>query len=783
MGFKVTARTLLQLGSELISSDAIAFYELIKNAFDANSPKVTVRVVSRIPFSDYQKALEQLKESEGDKDELKIIDNVKENLSKVINENSFNADAYKIRLKNASKKNIRFTIETANYILFEDAGDGMSLAELDNVYLTIGTRSRQKEKQSIILNKSGYANDRPILGEKGIGRLSVMRLGDGLKIETKKTADKKLNILEIDWSVFSHDSDALLETFSISPRETDIRDNAFICGTKIYIYKLPKQWTKVMLEGIANENLSKFFDPFQKNNWDFIKLWFNKEPVIIRRLNKLLFESAHALVDANFEIIDNRIVLSGAINLHIYNRKKNFSIEGPHLLTVLDKLEYINKYELLKKLGPFSLRFYWFNNRIVENDSIGTQREVRDLVKSWAGGLMVYRDGFRVYPYGGLDDDWLQLDPTALGEQGYKVNRRQIIGKVDISSLKNPSLIDQTNREGLRDCPEKQVLMILLQHVLWTEFKPFLQNTEKEVLTHNPIDLDEIEERLKHTQDKLSNSFKILTVKFPEIRTENKTFEAINEALNQGQTILNAIRLEKKSINQQRAVTLNLAGLGLMVDVIAHELTRSTEYALNTINSANKEELSTQSRYFFNTLSSQLETLKRRLKILDPLSPSSRQSKETFNLYDLVKETLDTHKSQFKRHQINFELEYTSKEWKIKAVKGMFIQILENLISNSVYWLKHKQVFEKDFVPNIRIFLDQKKLQLIFADNGPGIPFSKKDEVFLPFVTTKPPGDGKGLGLYISKEIAKYHNATLYLKADNFTDYLNTFVLDLNNIK
>jgi len=60
MAFKVTARTLLQLGSELISSDAIAFYELIKNAFDANSPKVVVRVIIRVPYSVYLESFELL---------------------------------------------------------------------------------------------------------------------------------------------------------------------------------------------------------------------------------------------------------------------------------------------------------------------------------------------------------------------------------------------------------------------------------------------------------------------------------------------------------------------------------------------------------------------------------------------------------------------------------------------------------------------------------------------------------------------------------------------------
>lgn len=45
MSFKVLARTLLELGAELISSDDIAIYELVKNALDAQSPTVTIRLV------------------------------------------------------------------------------------------------------------------------------------------------------------------------------------------------------------------------------------------------------------------------------------------------------------------------------------------------------------------------------------------------------------------------------------------------------------------------------------------------------------------------------------------------------------------------------------------------------------------------------------------------------------------------------------------------------------------------------------------------------------------
>jgi hypothetical protein len=55
--FRVTARTILHLGSDLISSDGIAFYELVKNSLDAKSPEVRVDVTSRLPFEVYDELL------------------------------------------------------------------------------------------------------------------------------------------------------------------------------------------------------------------------------------------------------------------------------------------------------------------------------------------------------------------------------------------------------------------------------------------------------------------------------------------------------------------------------------------------------------------------------------------------------------------------------------------------------------------------------------------------------------------------------------------------------
>ena len=61
MSFRVSARTIIQLGAELISSDAVALLELIKNAFDAGSQRVTIEVVVRIPYPIVQDLKERMR--------------------------------------------------------------------------------------------------------------------------------------------------------------------------------------------------------------------------------------------------------------------------------------------------------------------------------------------------------------------------------------------------------------------------------------------------------------------------------------------------------------------------------------------------------------------------------------------------------------------------------------------------------------------------------------------------------------------------------------------------
>ena len=121
-------------------------------------------------------------------------------------------------------------------------------------------------------------------------------------------------------------------------------------------------------------------------------------------------------------------------------------------------------------------------------------------------------------------------------------------------------------------------------------------------------------------------------------------------------------------------------------------------------------------------------------------------------------------------------------EFTIRAVRGMVIQILENLVVNAAYWLKRQAEYEEGFVPQLVVTVDDEARNMRSRDNGPGVPESRKERIFQPFVTTKPSGMGKGLGLFIARDMAEYHGWSL--DAESLTGRIrsnrtNGFVLQM----
>ena len=130
-----------------------------------------------------------------------------------------------------SCKRLKTFHDSLNYIEVRDTGHGMSFDELTDVFLRIGTHSRRNE------NLGGVRN----LGDKGIGRLSAMRLGDYLGVKTSKSGEQYWNLLDIDWTLFSHDEDVDADDIAIEPEIGDEKAESGEHGTTIRISALSRR--------------------------------------------------------------------------------------------------------------------------------------------------------------------------------------------------------------------------------------------------------------------------------------------------------------------------------------------------------------------------------------------------------------------------------------------------------------------------------------------------------------------------------------------------------------
>jgi len=768
MAFKIEARTILQLGSELISSDGVAFYELIKNAFDARTKKpVRIEVVVRIADPSYRSLKESIRQAKPS-----ALDPLRKAALGAIDSTAPLAAQLAQKLKDAqSIQQLQTALEEANYIDVSDTGEGMSLEQLENVYLTIGTRARLEQREQ-------SRNGKPILGEKGIGRLSTMRLGMRLRVVTSRAGERRWNILEIDWKEFGRSQHQLLTDIPVKPFQGEQKPDPGKSGTTIHITDLSTEWSRQKLQTIAQQEFSRLMDPFSPPQMRMVFL-YNEESVVINPIDKLLFDHADAYVEAEVRKIskDLGFELRGEIVYRFRNRRKALHLTQDHLLSAAA----LNSAAELDSLGPFSMMCYWFNRRrLTAIEGIGDIKLVKALVDEWGGGLMLFRDGFRVHPYGGPADDWLQLDPIAFKSQGYKINRKQIIGKVDITNRDNPLLVDQTNREGLQDNLQSRALTLILQRIL-IDLRVFATNVDDEIRQREALDFDVLEARVQSAQTALEGTLEQLLAKYPKERHIASAVRSANEDIKE---IMDQAKELAQGLDQRQNQLVHLAGIGLMVEIIAHELNRATQYTLSLLASAELEMVPNDVQHTLETLESQLKTIQKRLRILDPLSTAGRQVKETFDLAAWTREILSGHDAQFQRHKITLKYRVipAGGEFKVRAVKGMIVQVIENLISNSVYWLKRYRTDRPAFQPELTVVVDCKEHQVRFSDNGPGVEPDQREQIFLPFVTTKPSREGKGLGLYIAREIAHYHGAKLYLseKPTVHPRSLNTFIFDLN---
>lgn len=345
------ARIILQLGDQLIRSESIAILELIKNAYDACANKVTIR--------------------------MKNVDN-----------------------------------PSIGEIIIEDDGWGMDYDLVKDVWLQPGTTYKKNQ-----LNDESYISpcNRIPLGEKGIGRFGVHKLGYEIELVTKKRLKKEVH-LNINWKKF--DNDDLLNKIQIDliEKSPEVFEPGKT-GTKIIIRNLRTKWTRGSIREL-HRAINSLNSPFESLNAFKVlfkidrKEWLGGLLSFEEIKNSALF-SAEATIKGN-EITSLNYEFTPWTTmkkLHGRTHQEKNILMSHKVYDEVEEKKVMKEINLsLFKIGEIKLKVLIFDlDANILSLGVEDKKGLKDYLKS-NGGIRVYRDKVRVYDYGEPGNDWLNLD-------------------------------------------------------------------------------------------------------------------------------------------------------------------------------------------------------------------------------------------------------------------------------------------------------------------------------------------------------------------------------------
>jgi len=668
--FKTNARIILEIGKESIESKIVALSEIVKNSYDAGAHKCEITI-----------------KEEGEAVSL-------------------------------------FDKEISSIEILDD-GCGMDKDDLINNWLVIGTTVKKNIKKSNIKDSS-----RVPIGEKGIGRFAVNKLGNSVTIITKK-ADDNCYEIKIDFNKF--DSEKLLEDIGFSINEvSDERLNKQEHGTLIIIDELNEKWNYEELSKVYDEIL-KLQSPFNIDS-DKFEIEF-KIPQQFEFSNRLTSKEIldYSLWNCSIIIDPTKNSSSLYFNFTPYAQMKGFDKQEKEIpfkylynSRRLPMSINLNNY----KIGKFSIKLFAFHRSSAVLKMLGSKRTVFKDYLDENGGVRIYRGGQRVYNYGTKNEDWLDLNIKRLNSPGTKLSKNILIGIIELDSMESHDLIEKTNREGF------------IENEAYFEFKKIVSS----VVDEFAFQIIPTKEKIKKSIDK-NVKVEHVDTSFEELITEIEDAKFENE--NERERILELTNRLMRDYEDSRKLYLSIANNSVDFHMVFHDVDKQIKGLINIINSSDKniDEIAKSIRIINDIINLQKDLISQR----DFKINTTDKILEKFNAY-----------AKYRLIDHNIELVVEDEKIKFKCIESQMLRILINLFDNSVYWLSTRNFEKKVF---IKFFTENKKVCLLFADSGPGFGINDVNVIFKPFVTKKE--DGLGLGLYIVNEIINVHAGKIEIISDS----------------
>lgn len=682
--FRPRARLLEVLGDQLIRHHRIAVFELVKNSYDADAPDVTVR------------------------------------------------------LENVQRPEI-------GRIEITDHGEGMDLSTIRDQWLE--PASDHKARQRAEDRRTPKFRRLP-LGEKGVGRFAVQKLGRKLKLVTKRPGHPEYS-LDLDWRLFESQQYLSDTHFQIIERDPELFTGDSH-GTCIEISDLNQTWTRGDVRRLYRA-VNSMVSPFDSDDPFTVHFHIHPHAEWLQNLFSTDDASDAALFDFSFFLDDDGLEWSYEFRPypalmrdypnHIAPRSTSctndkhfefFNLRPPDEETGSrwSKRVKRNHPVSLERLGigPIMGRILVFdldaNIKKYLNDYQGLSSFLKE-----QGGVRVYRDGVRVYDYGEPGNDWLGLDVRRVQTPAGRLSNNLILGEVHLDLAKSSALVEKTNREGFIENEAFEefryailCILLTLEHERMQDKKRMRDAFKDEGGKPNSDSPEQAIAELRHAIDR-----KGLTKSLgPHVDRVYQTYTAVRDNL------------------------MSAVGSGLGLSLIFHEVERgvkSLTYALD--HGAPKDQIQDMSK----SLTELLEGASVLVRSTD---------KQSIAASKIVQHALFANSGRSEYHRIQLHNAFTNLndlDFRIKGSRRMLVAAVSNLIDNAIHWIK---VSTADYEGDRYIWIGPSSAfegpALVIADSGAG--FRDPGEFLVqPFYTRR--SDGMGLGLYYADMAMKAHGGRI----------------------
>jgi len=630
------------------------------------------------------------------RDEVAVVELVK---------NAYDADAGTVDVIVERKK-----------IEVKDNGEGMDRNEVLEGWLTIGTAIKKQK----IKTKQG----RRVLGEKGLGRLAVLRLGKKISIYTQRKKGACYRII-MDWKGAKEKLEANtytpVEKMAIDFRE--VEENIFSegHGTNVIIEDLNISWGKNRIERLK-VFLSRLVEPGKEKGSEF-DIRFVTDGEAVKLEPPEITKKPHYSLEVT---VDKKGQFSGAIEWHIEKGEGKEEVEG-QIKSWKTRDGETKGWKEISKGGCGAFRF-----RVSVWDLDARElRGSKDTLRQWSG-ISLLRNSFRVVQQ---DVDWLGLDLRRVQNPTLRLSTNQVIGAVFISSDKNPSLIDKTDREGVLESESFDILKGTVYQLLDVlERKRYKLRREKGLsrgVIFNYLD---------------TRPLKYIASALP--RERKREIEEYATNLDKFRNML-----EEWILGRDRMATMGILGARLVHEARSALMMITDNYPLIE---KYQDNFDSPLRERLTRMVTGGKMLAKIFRELDPFLRFRGKRRQDIGLKEVIDSLEFLFGPEVRKNDIKLRNEIPEKIVFRANPTDVYV-MLANFLDNGIYWLKESKVEEK--IIEFRAWEEKDSLVIEIADNGPGIDLENIDVIFDAGFTTKP--EGTGLGLSIIRDIVEFYGGKI----------------------